>query len=78
MQRVDVVILNWNGWLDTIACLESLRRQDYCNFNLLVVDNDSTDGSVERIKQVMPSLEILQTGVNLGFGGGCNTGIRHA
>ena len=78
MQRVDVVILNWNGWLNTIACLESLRRQDYCNFNLLVVDNDSTDGSVERIKQVMPSLEILQTGVNLGFGGGCNTGIRHA
>ena len=47
MQRVDVVILNWNGWLDTIACLESLRRQDYFNFNLLVVDNDSTDGSVE-------------------------------
>ena len=78
MQRVDVVILNWNGWLDTIACLESLRRQDYPHFNLLVVDNDSTDGSVERIKLAMPSLEILQTGANLGFGGGCNAGIKHA
>jgi GT2 family glycosyltransferase len=78
MQRVDVVVLNWNGWSDTIACLQSLQHQDYYNFNLLVVDNDSTDGSVERIKQAMPSLEILQTGVNLGFGGGCNAGIRNA
>lgn len=78
MQCVDVVILNWNGWLDTIACLESLQRQDYHHFNLLVVDNDSTDGSVERIKQAMPSLEILQTGANLGFSGGCNAGIKLA
>lgn len=78
MKRVDVVVLNWNGWQDTVACLASLQRQDYSNFNLLVVDNGSTDGSVFQINKAMPSVELLQTGVNLGFGGGCNVGIRHA
>jgi GT2 family glycosyltransferase len=78
MKRVDVVVLNWNGWQDTIACLASLQRQDYHHFNLLVVDNGSTDGSVDQIKQAMPALELLQTGANLGFGGGCNAGIKLA
>lgn len=78
MKRVDVVVLNWNGWQDTIACLASLQRQDYPNFNLLVVDNGSTDGSVDQIKKAMPSVELLQTGANLGFGGGCNAGMRLA
>lgn len=78
MKRVDVVVLNWNGWQDTVACLASLQRQDYSNFNLLVVDNGSTDGSVFQINKAMPSVELLQTGINLGFGGGCNVGIRHA
>ena len=78
MKRVDVVVLNWNGWQDTIACLESLQHQDYSYFNILVVDNDSIDGSVEKIKQAMPSIELLQTGANLGFGGGCNAAIKFA
>lgn len=78
MKHVDVVVLNWNGWKDTVACLVSLRQQDYPNFNLIVVDNGSTDGSVEQIMQAMPTVELLQTGANLGFGGGCNVGIRHA
>lgn len=78
MKRVDVVVLNWNGWQDTIACLASLQQQDYPGFNLLVVDNASTDGSVDQIKLAMPSVELLQTGANLGFGGGCNVGMRHA
>lgn len=78
MKHVDVVVLNWNGWKDTVACLASLQQQDYPNFNLIVVDNGSTDGSVEQIMQAMPTVELLQTGSNLGFGGGCNVGIRHA
>ncbi len=39
MKRVDVVVLNWNGWQDTLACLASLARLDYPDFRLLVVDN---------------------------------------
>lgn len=78
MKRVDVVVLNWNGWQDTLACLASLARLDYPNVRLLVVDNGSTDESVERIRAAVPSVELLQTGANLGFGGGCNVGMRQA
>jgi GT2 family glycosyltransferase len=77
-KRVDVVVLNWNGWQDTLTCLTSLQMQDYANAHLLLVDNGSTDGSIEHIRAAMPSLELLPTGANLGFGGGCNVGIRHA
>jgi len=48
--KVAIIILNWNGWRDTIECLESLQRIDYPNYQIIVVDNGSTDDSVERIK----------------------------
>ncbi len=48
--RVYVLILNWNGWADTIECLESVFRLDYPDFRVIVCDNDSHDGSLERIK----------------------------
>jgi GT2 family glycosyltransferase len=47
---VSVIILNWNGWLDTVKCLESLFQITYSNFSVVVLDNGSSDGSVERIK----------------------------
>lgn len=78
MPRVAIVVLNWNGWQDTLACLASLNALDYANYCILLVDNGSTDGSVEQFRRVLPSVELLQTGANLGFGGGCNVGIRHA
>lgn len=77
-KRVDVVVLNWNGWQDTLTCLSSLQKLGYVNAHLLLVDNGSTDGSIEHIRAAMPSVELLPTGANLGFGGGCNVGIRHA
>ena len=78
MKRVAVVILNWNGWKDTISCLESLGRLDYPDFYLVVVDNASSDDSVAQIRRAVPDIELLQTGANLGFGGGCNAGMRFA
>ena len=78
MKRVCIVVLNWNGWQDTIGCVESLMRLDYANFCVLVVDNGSTDGSQLHLKTALPNTELLQTGANLGFGGGCNVGMRHA
>jgi len=48
--RVHVVILNWNGWRDTLECLESLFRQSYDNYQVVVCDNDSQDGSIEKIQ----------------------------
>ncbi|MBP9904739.1 MAG: glycosyltransferase family 2 protein [Rhodoferax sp.] len=76
--RVGVVVLNWNGWRDTLACLASLQKLDYPDFDLIVVDNGSTDDSVQHILAHQPAVTLLQTGANLGFGGGCNVGIRYA
>lgn len=47
--RACVVILNWNGWRDTLECLESVFRTDHPDFRVVVCDNDSSDGSLERI-----------------------------
>ncbi len=51
MVRVSVIILNWNGWRDTVECLESLLRVDYSDFDIVIVDNGSSDGSVGYIKR---------------------------
>lgn len=48
-QRVYIIVLNYNGWFDTIECLESLLRLDYDNYRLIVIDNASADGSSEKI-----------------------------
>ena len=78
MSQVAVVVLNWNGWQDTLTCLSSLLALEGPAPKLLVVDNGSSDDSVAQIKAKMPELELIQTGANLGFGGGCNAGIRQA
>lgn len=49
--KVAIIVLNWNGWRDTIECLESLQRITYPNYQIIVVDNGSTDGSVEALRQ---------------------------
>ena len=47
---VSVIILNWNGWEDTVECLESLYQINYPNYDVVLVDNDSSDDSIERIR----------------------------
>lgn len=48
--RVSVIILNWNGWQDTLECLESLYQIRYSNYDVVLVDNNSTDDSIQKIK----------------------------
>jgi GT2 family glycosyltransferase len=73
-----IIVLNWNGWQDTMECVESCSKLTYPNFQILIVDNGSTDGSVMQLHERFPAIELLQTGKNLGFAGGNNVGIRHA
>ena len=49
--HVSIIILNWNGWKDTIECLESLYQIDYPNYDVIVVDNASDDNSIKKIKE---------------------------
>lgn len=72
------IVLNWNGWRDTVQCLDALRKCSYAKFTPIVVDNGSTNDSVVRIKNTHPDILILETGSNLGFAAGNNVGIRFA
>lgn len=76
--KVTAVVLNWNGWADTLRCLASLQTLVDPAPDIVLVDNHSTDGSVEHIRRAFPALDLLETPANLGFGGGCNVGMRRA
>lgn len=75
---VFIVVLNWNGWRDTDACLGSLAGLDYPSYRVVVVDNASTDGSEAQLRARHPHVTLLQSGANLGFAGGNNVGLRYA
>jgi GT2 family glycosyltransferase len=75
---VLIIILNWNGSADTLACLASLEKLEYPAYSTLVIDNGSTDNSVAAIRQHYPHLPIIETGANLGYAAGNNVGLRYA
>lgn len=75
---VYIIILNWNGKEDTIACLRSIERVKYPNFSVILVDNASSDGTVEYVKDKFPSVKIIANSENLRFAGGNNVGIKYA
>jgi GT2 family glycosyltransferase len=76
--RISVVVLTWNGREDTLKCLASLREVGYPNWEVLIVDNGSEDGTVDAIHQEHPWVTVIETGKNLGFALGNNIGIRAA
>lgn len=76
--RVAIVVVNWNGWPETSRCLDALRRLDYPCWEVVVIDNASTDGSVRRLAELHPEAEILASAENLGFAAGSNAGIERA
>lgn len=76
--KVAIIILNWNGYRDTLECLGSLSESAYENREIVVVDNGSTDGSAERIPDAYPVVTMLRNRENLGFAEGNNVGLMHA
>lgn len=75
---VVVVILNWNGKIDTLDCLRSIKTIDYKNFSTVIVDNGSEDDSVTSFRSNYPDITVLEAGKNLGYAGGNNIGMRWA
>jgi len=76
---IAVVLINWNGADDTLATLASLERAVARGaLRIVLVDNGSTDDSVERFRRSRFDFELVETGDNLGFAGGNRVGIRHA
>lgn len=78
LPKVAIIILNWNGKNDTIECLESLEHITYPNYEILLVDNGSTDGSVNCFKERYPGIDLIINEKNLGYAEGNNVGIRRA
>ena len=80
MDNVLVVILNFNGWQETLVCVESTLKQTYVNFHILLIDNGSADESLTKLKKYEkhPSITFIKNPINLGFAGGVNMGINYA
>jgi len=75
---VAIIVLNWNGLTDTLACLRSLAGVDYPAYEVVVVDNGSTDGSVAALREAFPQATLIENPENLGFAAGNNVGLRYA
>lgn len=78
VSSVAIILVNWNGYPFTSACLRSLKSVQYPNYSIILVDNASTDGSIERLKNEFISVIYIQNPINLGFTGGNNAGISYA
>lgn len=76
--KVSVIIINWNCKDDLPTCLGALSRQTHRDFETILVDNGSSDDSVEMVRRGFPNVRIIEAGANLGFAEGCNVGIAHA
>ena len=80
IQKISVIIITWNSAVYLSRCLESLKKQSYKNFEIVIVDNGSTDGGVDGIKEKYPSLDlrIEKLDTNTGFAVANNIGARLA
>jgi GT2 family glycosyltransferase len=75
---VTAVVLSWNGREDTLACLRSLEQATYSALSVVVVDNNSQDGSTEAVREAHPDVRVIGLEENRGFAGGVNVGLRAA
>ncbi len=78
LPKVLIIVLNWNGLTDTLTCLKSLAGLDYPAYEVLVVDNGSTDSSPAIIRERFPAVMVVENDVNLGYAGGNNIGLYRA
>jgi GT2 family glycosyltransferase len=76
--KVSIITLTWNSYEVTRDCLLSLKKLDYPNFEIIVVDNGSTDGSQEQLDRDFSDMRQIRNATNLGFSAGNNVAIRDA
>lgn len=75
---IPIIVVSWNSEADLFDTFTALTQLDYPNTALILVDNGSDDGSVGLVRRQFPQVEIIETGKNLYFTGGYNTGLRYA
>ncbi|MBN1268840.1 MAG: glycosyltransferase family 2 protein [Kiritimatiellae bacterium] len=75
---VSIIVLNWNGFDDTVRCFTSLRALDYPSFRIVLVDNGSEHDEGKRLAEMFPEVHLIANRTNRGFAGGNNDGMRWA
>jgi GT2 family glycosyltransferase len=87
LPKVSIIIVNYQGWQETVECLKSLEKLNYDNFKVFVVDNHSPNGSFKKINSFLKKffithprfkVDLIASHKNLGFAGGNNLGIKKA
>ena len=77
--ELSVIVVNFNGKQDLLCCLASLEAvREELGFEVIVVDNGSTDGSIEEGRDRFGWAKFIEAGCNLGFAAGCNLGLKSA
>lgn len=77
-KKVSVILVNYNGMSHLDACIPSVLKQSYTNFELIFVDNNSSDDSLEYARRKFPTLTFVANDENLGYAGGINSGLAYA
>ena len=76
---VYIILINYNGYKDTLECIESLKNISYRNYKIIIVDNKSTDSSIQELSKITnENIILIKSDKNLGFAGGNNLGIKYA
>lgn len=78
MKKLAIVIINWNSYEVTRTTILSLRKTTFTIYDIILIDNYSTDGSIELLEKEFMDIVILKSNENLGFAGGNNIGIQYS
>ncbi|MCL5411601.1 MAG: glycosyltransferase family 2 protein [Patescibacteria group bacterium] len=78
LPKVGIVLLNWNSFKDSQKCLQSLKKINYSNYQIYLVDNGSSNKEGEALKKEFPEIILIKNEKNEGFAKGNNIGIRKA
>ncbi len=78
LPKITLVVLTWNSHQFLRDCITSALQQDYPDFSILLLDNGSTDGTVQLVREHFPTVQIVENHANLGFAAGNNVGLRQA
>lgn len=77
-KETAIILINWNGFFHSNNCIESIYDSGAVNYDIILLDNASSDGSGEKLKEKFPGIILLQANSNLGFSGGNNIALQYA
>ena len=78
MKHISIIIPHYNCFDTLNNCIISLNNSSFKDFEIIVVNNNSTDNSIDKIGKLYQNITIINSQINLGYSGGCNLGAKHA